>query len=226
MKSSISLLLLFFLLGCNIASKKEATTNLQKQYKLTGTLFDHNEELLFLYVYRSNKVQKKDSTRIENNQFYFLDRLDVPVKAALQLKNHTRYFSFILANDSMHIEMNTTDYAKSKIKHSPINSKLAAVQKKSAQIYRKIDYLYPQLQKARIENDVESLQNINRQIQLIIDQNQAFLYNYISRNPNDYLAALLLNDLWHTKDKDSIQLQKLALQLHPEVQKALDFAIH
>jgi hypothetical protein len=225
MKTSLRFLVFLILISaCNTTTKESGS--ISKSYRINGEVFDKNGEIIYLKIVLNNQIELEDSTQINNNKFVFKGKIDFPHKAILQLKDYTNAFPFILADENCTITLNTSQPEESRIINSPINDELAAIKSKSAAIYRKIDYLYPQLQKSRIENDIENLNKINRQIKAIIQENKVFLYNYIEQNPDNYLAGLLLNDLWQNATEDSIKLKQLSKHLSPNIRQTLNFAIH
>jgi len=195
-------------------------------YTINGEIFDKDKEIIYLKIITNNSLTSLDSSIIQNNSFLYKGTIDYPHKAILQIKNSSISFPFILANEQTTIKLNTAQMSKSSILNSPINTELKAIQTKSAAIYQNIDYLFPQLQKARMENDFESLDRINTEINAIIAKNQDYLFSYIQKHPSNHLSSLLLNDLWQSVEKDSIRLIILAKQLDPNIQKILNFSIH
>lgn len=226
MKNKLLILLVFIsFLACKKAEKQTNTTPKKTTYHIKGSIFDKESEIVYLKLIKSNKLQIIDSSLINNEQFSFEGTVDFPKKAVIQLKNRNNPFFFILSNEQIEIALNTSQFAKSSVSNSLINAKLSQIQKQSATIYQKIDYLFPQLQKARMENDFLKLEEINKKINAIVSENQKFLITYIQENPNEYLSGLILNDLWNSSKTDSIQLFDLAKSLNPKVQKSIDFTI-
>ncbi len=217
---------LFTFLSCKDQHNTVLKNTTKTNYFINGQAFDKEQETILLILLENKQLVIKDSTRIQQNKFNFSGTISYPHKALLQLKNHESSFTFILDKDSCQIELNTLQMQSSSISNSAINDELKVIRKQSEEIYRKIDYLFPQLQKARMENDYMKLEEINIKINNIIIENQEFLYHYIHQNFDQYLSGLLLNDLWLSTEKDSIKLQNLAKRLSPNVQKTLSFTIH
>jgi hypothetical protein len=221
------LTILFLLFSCKEKKKEKRKMDTQNtEYSINGFVFDKEQKIIYLKLLINNQLITKDSTRIQDSRFQFSGNIPHPYKALLQLEDYENAFTFILGIDSCIIELNTSQMQSSIIKESKINDELKIIQRRSGAIYRKIDYLFPKLQKARMENDFETLEKINIEINSIIAENQEYLYNYIHDHPNESLSGLLLNDLWLTPNKDSIQLQRLAKTLTLDTQKILNFSIH
>ncbi len=226
--NSISAYLFLFclLISCNTNKTNEKVPISENQFAINGICTNNDEQVIYLYVSKDTILFLMDSAKIVNKKFQIKGAVNQPYKAFLKLKDELYSFPFILTNEFIEIALNKSAISESTITNSVINTDLAEVQKVSSAIFQKIDYLFPQLQKARMENDFKSLGEINDNIDKIEQENLDFLYNYVSLNPKKELSGLLLNDLWNSTEKDSIQLQNLAKIVAPEIKKNLNFSIH
>lgn len=215
-----------FIISCNTKTSEKILKNPKENFTINGSFIGLENQDAYLFVVKDTLLSLLDSASITDNKFHFTGNISHPHKAMIQLKNHSSAFPFILAKESIEITLNEIKINESIISNSPINDELAKIKKQSSAIYQKIDYLFPQLQKARMENDFKALDEINIKIDAIEAENKAFIINYIKRNHNNELSGLLLNDLWQSAEKDSIQFQKLAKNLSPEIQKSLNFPIN
>lgn len=224
-------LLVFFIffglfISCNSKTPKEQTSESIEQFTIDGTCSNKEEQIVYLFIIKDTVLTLLDSASVDNDKFQIKNTVSRPLKALIKIKDHHTAFPFILTNEIIEIELNENNSEESTVKNSPINEEFANLRKQSMSIFQKIDYLFPQLQKARMENDSKTLEEINTKINGIEKENKAFIIKYIQQNPDKHLPALLLNDLWNSPDRDSTQLQKLARNLAPEIQKTLEFTIH
>lgn len=215
-----------FIISCNTKTSEKIQKNSKESFTINGRFIGLENQDAYLFVVKDTLLSLLDSTSIVDNKFYFTGNISHPHKAIIQLKSHSSAFPFILANESTEIILNEFKINESIISNSPINDELAKIKKQSSAIYQKIDYLFPQLQKARMENDFIALDKINIKIDSIEAENKAFIISYIKENLNNELSGLLLNDLWQSAEKDSVQFQNLAKKLAPEIQKTLNFPIN
>lgn len=215
-----------FLVSCQSNSNKENLSFSKEKFTIKGKCKSENNQMLYLYIFDDTTLNLLDSVRVLDQIFQLEGSVSHPYKALIQFKDQSTVFPFILTNESIEIELDTSDLSESTIANSEINKDLALVKKASSEIYQEIDYLFPQLQKARMENDFVSLDKINQEIDNIERENLNFLYNFIKENPKKELSGLLLNDLWKNAERDSIQLQNLARNLSPEIINNLYFSIH
>ncbi len=221
----IYILLFCAFLSCTNNGIQKNSTNSQKSFVINGTCTD-NDQILYLFISKDTLLSLLDSSRVLNNKFKFNGAIPHPSKALIQLRDRSIAYPFILTNESFNINLNISDMTKSMVTNSDINKDFTEVRKSSSAIYKKIDYLFPQLQKARMENDFKALEEINQTINKIELENLNYLYNFINEHPKKELSGLLLNELWHSPKKDSTQLNKLARNLSPEIKKILNFPIH
>jgi len=218
--------LIGFFISCNTKPAEKLASISKENFTIHGKCTGKKNQTVYLFILKDTVLFLVDSATINKDKFYITNKISRPYKALIQLKNHSLGFPFILTNESIEIELNENNINESTIKNSPINDEFANIRKQSTAIFQKIDYLFPQLQKARMENDFKTLDDINIKINDIETENNAFIVNYIQQNSNKPLSALLLNDLWKAPEKDSIKLQNLSKKLAPEIQKVLDFTIH
>jgi len=214
------------IISCNTKSPNDKPSNSKDKFTIHGLCTEKDDRIVYLFIAKENNIVILDSVAGLDNKFLISGATTSPQKAFIQFKDQLHAFPFILTNEAVEIELNTADIKESTITNSTINKDLENLQDASAAIYQKIDYLFPQLQKARMENDFESLDKINNSINQIEQENLKSLYDFIQKNPEKELSGLLLNDLWENKEKDSVLLQKLSKKLAPEIQKNLNFSIH
>lgn len=225
-KVLIYAILIGFIISCNTKPSENIQSKSKESFTISGNFIGNNNQDAFLYVVKDTALSLLDSASIIDSKFHFTGNISHPHKAIIQLKNHSSAFPFILTKESVKITLYELKINESIISNSPLNDELAKVKKQSSAIYQKIDYLFPQLQKARMENDFKTLDEINLKIDAIEAENKAFIISYIERNPNNELSGLLFNDLLQSAEKDSIQFQNLAKKLAPKIQNTLNFPIH
>jgi len=143
----------------------------------------------------------------------------------LQFYQNGEIFPFILGGENMIINLTANSLHKSNIKNSPLNDEWNRLKINSQEIYGEVDYLYPVMQKARMQNDFKTLEKINNSIDSIENINRIFLLDYINKNSNSYLSALILNDLFYSAKKDSMRIIETSKKILPELKKALEFDV-
>jgi len=222
----VYIILVCLLVSCQTKSHEGNLPSSKEKFTINGKCKSESNQMLYLYISDDTTLNLLDSVRVLDQFFQIEGSVPHPYKAFIQFQDQSTAFPFILTNESIEIELDTSNLSESTIANSEINKDLASVKRVSSEIYQKIDYLFPQLQKARMENDFVSLNKINQEIDNIELENLNFLYNYIEKNPKKELSGLLLNDLWKKTERDSIQLQNLARNLSPEIKNNVYFSIH
>lgn len=221
MKKIVVFILIIFLV--NSCQKDE--NKIHEAFEIKGQLINNSKkfEKIYLGYEFYNGFYLADSSDIDNDTFKFKGKIAYPQKAQLLFYELGQPFAFILTGEKIKLQLDAQDMTRSKYANSPINDEFQQLKYQSVAINNTIDYLYPQIQKARLENDSETLKKLIIQIREIENKNSKFLLDYISKHPKTRLAALLLNDLYHSGYTDTLALKKTARLIQPELKKTLTF---
>ncbi len=201
-KFYVSILSLFFIISCKKDSKDNNSNN--NSYVLTINIDNQTNKLAV--IQNLNNPTFKDSARINNNIAVFNGKIDYPERYILTIENMFGGKMFILENDSINISITNNDLINAQVTNSIINNELLQVQKSSEDIYNKIDLLFPDLQRARLENDAEKLSEISKKMSLIEKENIDFNFSYATNNPTSFISAMILYDL---SKRDSIDVNRI-----------------
>jgi hypothetical protein len=215
-----SLILLSFIIFFTSCKKEKQLITTNDSYTLSINI-DNNEGNK-TYIQKLLSPTEIDSSIIENGVSHFNGEILTPERYILTIENVFGGKMFILENDSININIKDNDLINAAIFNSEINDELIAVQKKSESIYNKIDLLFPELQRARLENDVESLNNISNKMSSIEQENINFHFTYASENPNSYISAMILNDLSKRDSIDKNKISTIFTSFSSEVKKSKD----
>lgn len=211
------------MLGCQ---SQENNADLKTKFKINGTVSENRGfEKVYLSLIVNNNYLLLDSSELKNNSFQFKGNIAFPKKAQLQFYQNGEIFPFVLGGENINIYLTVNSFQKSYIKNSPLNTEWNRLKINSYEIYGEVDYLYPAMQKARMQNDFKTLEKINKSIDSIENINRLFLLNYVNKNPNSHLSALILNDLFYSAKKDSMMIIGTGKKILPELQKALEFEV-
>ena len=182
---------------------------------------DFEGKSIFLYKL-TPKLLKVDSSLVKNNSAYFDGKIDFTERYIITLKDMKGAKLFIVENDSIEIIIDKTDLRKSTLKGSLINDELISFQNKSNRITSKIESLFPDLQRARLNNDAEALKKISSQIAEIEQENIAFNFEYVNLHPDSFLSAMILNDLSKREEIDTEKISKSYHLLSKKVKQSVD----
>lgn len=205
MKKRISVLLLssFILFSC---VKEKAKKEIQEQFVLNIKISNADGNLSYLHKLTNSRTIISDSAIIKNNKVVFKGSVVYPERYLLTITNVFGGKLIILENDTINVQADKNDLTKAIISSSQINTELSIVQQKSMHIYDKMDLFFPDLQRARLENDAGKLAQITSKMKAIEIENIDFNYNYARENPSSYISAMILNDL---SKRDSIDINKI-----------------
>jgi len=95
----------------------------------------------------------------------------------------------------------------------------------SKKIFKKIEYLFPKFQKARLENDVETLKILNDEMTIIENEYFNFTYDYLSKNPTSFVSAMILRDQLKLTKIDTSRIINGYHKLSDEVKMSPDAEI-
>lgn len=231
MKNCLIILSCFFIfINCNNkndVTKKTTSTinNFTKGFTLEGELINGEASKVYLNKIIGNTIYQIDSAKIENNKFSVQGIVEYPERFALTFDTYASKTILILENLPIQISVNTEQINDPIIIGSPLNSKLDEYKKISKSIFRKIDYLYPRFQKARLENDVEKLTEIGNQMKSIEKEFQVFSFQFIEKNKNSFIAPILLSDQLKTSTIDTFKIKESYQLLSEEVKHSPDAQI-
>lgn len=213
----IGCILLFW--GCSQKNKdtKKATNtnNFTNQFILNGELLNGEASTVYLNKIIGNSIYQIDSAKIENNKFTIQGIVEYPERFAITFDSYASKTILILENLPINITIDVENINDPIITGSPLNTKLDEYKTISKSIFRKIDYLFPRFQKARLENDVKKLEEIGTEMKAIEKEFQEFSFQFIKKNNNSYIAPMLLTDQLKTSTIDTIKI-KQSYQLLPE----------
>ena len=193
MKNSIALLILIIsFISCQNSEKKSYTNG----YLLNGTTEKSlNGKKVILKTQENKKIKILDSTNINDGKFEFEGIIDKPEVYGIFIDSIKGTIGLFMENDNITIEVNKDNLSLSIISGSKLNDDYIDFIVKSNQIISEMNVLFPEFQKARAENDVIKLEEINKKMQSINDRNTAFILSYTSGNPNSYVSAVALQSI-------------------------------
>ncbi|MHB1148228.1 MAG: DUF4369 domain-containing protein [Lutibacter sp.] len=223
-KILIACLYSLIIFSCNNPSsqlKKESDSK-NKGFVLKGSLKTAISEKVYLSKIVKNDLQPTDSVKIENNNFVFSGVVDYPERFALTFENSSAAVILIIENTNFEIFIDPDQLNETVIKGSALNAKLDDYKLASKNIFKKIDYLFPKFQKARLENDVKKLDEIGNELKKIETEFTDFSFNFVKINSDSYVAAMILSDQLKSSTVDTVRISQAYKQLSDAVKKSPD----
>jgi len=228
--TTIWLCCIIVMISCNNqnSQKKEIvdTTALEiGGFVLTGTLDSYLSDKVYLNKIIENEIYPVDSTAIENNQFIFKGAVKYPERFALTFENYSTAVILIIENTDFQMSLNTNQINEPVITGSALNNELHEYELTSKRIFKKIEFLFPQFQKARLENDATKLLEIGNEMKNIEAEFVDYSYNFIKNNRNSFVSAMILHDQLKTAKSDTLRIEQTYYMLAEEVKKSSDAQI-
>ena len=223
-KIVIACLFSLFIFSCSNPKgqlQKEADSN-KNGFVLQGTLKSAVSDKVYLSKIIENDLQPVDSAKIENNNFTFQGIVEYPERFMLSFENSSAAVIFIVENKNFEILIDPNQLDEPVIKGSELNTKLLEYKLASKNIFKKIDYLFPRFQKARLENDVIKLNEIGNELKKIETEFTDFSFNFIKNNSDSYVAAMVLSDQLKSATVDTLRISNAFKLLTEEVKKSPD----
>ncbi|WP_372793085.1 DUF4369 domain-containing protein [Lutibacter sp.] len=194
-------------------------------FEIKGTLENFYPEKVYLNKIIEDSFYKIDSAQIQNNNFSFIGIVEFPERFAITFENYSSITLFIIENTQFEIIINSETINDPIIIGSSLNNKLFEYKVEAKTIFKKIDYLFPKFQKARLENDVDKLAEISEEMKKIEKEFTNFSNNYILQNKESYIAAMILRDQIKSTTIDTLQIKKTYDILSSEIKKSPDAKI-
>jgi len=214
----------FIIFSCNspVSQLKKKSDSKNKGFVLNGSVKTFLSDKVYLSKIVENKIHPTDSAKIENNNFIFTGTVNYPERFALTFENSSAAIILIIENTNFDILIDQNQLNEPIIKGSDLNTKLDEYKLVSKNIFKKIDYLFPKFQKARLENDVEKLAEIGNELIKIETEFTDFSFNFIKTNSNSYVAAMILSDQLKSSTVDTLRISNAYKQLSEAVKKSPD----
>lgn len=213
-----------FIFSCNnpTSQLKKEKDSKKNGFVLQGTLKSFLSDKVYLNKIITNDIQPVDSAKIENNNFIFQGIVEYPERFMLSFENSSAAVIFIVENTNFEIFLDPDQIEEPVIKGSELNAKLNDYKLASKNIFKKIDYLFPRFQKARLENDVKKLDEIGKELKKIETEFTDFSFNFVKNNSDSYVSAMVLSDQLKASTVDTTRISNAYKLLSEEVKKSPD----
>jgi len=218
------ILFMFSVLSFYSCEKRSGKIN-SDGFLLIGTIENiSNNKKVYLKTQENGVLTILDSTIIINGKFEFKGNIDKPMIYGIYLDSLNDAIGVFIENKTITIEAYKDSLASSKISGSKTNDDYLDFVKQSNIIISKMNFLFPEFQKARAENNVKKLEDINNKMQAINDENTIFTLKYAKQHPDSYIGAMALQSVISIPSIHRDTIAKIYNNFSEYVKKG-DFAI-
>ncbi|MDT0552157.1 DUF4369 domain-containing protein [Urechidicola vernalis] len=218
-KNIIYIFLCLSIVSCSKENPKQFKNN---GYVLQIEFSKSYSTIVYLSEFTQSGLKTVDSTSIENNFATFRGQVANPSRYLISTTHDSGRKVLIIANDSIQLKINDSELSDGIISGSEINDTMIAHQKKIRRTYKKVDALFPDIQRARLANNVSALQSISNKITKIEQEVLEINFSFVKTNQNSFISAMILNDLSKRDSIDIDKISQLYQNLSPTVKKGKD----
>lgn len=208
-----------FLTSC---TKTTTSSELDKGFVVALNFEDTQSTWVFLNKIVNDSVVVVDSSFIDNKKSEFRGAIDYPKRYFITLNNETGKKMIILDNDTIQLSIEKNNLGNAIISGSHLNNELQTHQKRVQQAFKKVNTLFPEMQRARLANDAEKLLEIRTKIEKIEQDALELNFDYVQNYPTSFLSPMILNDLSKRDSIDITRIKRLYKALSSEVQESFD----
>ena len=213
-------------MGCktdNTEEKAVAKTQISKSaFEIKGSFDSYLCDTVYLNVIHDYLIIPIDSAEVADNTFSFKGVISEPERYALSFPNYSKRLILVVENASIDVKINTKDLENPVISGSPLNELMASYKTSSRVLFKEIESLFPQFQKARLENDAEKLTEIASLMKEIEQDVKRYTYTFITENSDSYIAAMILRDQLKIDPIDTLRIKGAYEVLSAKVKNSPD----
>ncbi|OIQ38276.1 MAG: hypothetical protein BM563_06550 [Bacteroidetes bacterium MedPE-SWsnd-G1] len=217
-----NIIYIFLCLSIISCSKENPTQIRNNGYVLQIEFGKSYSTTVYLSEFTKSGMETVDSTSIENNFAIFRGRVAHPSRYLISTTHDSGRKVLIIANDSIQLKINDSELSDGIISGSEINDTMMVHQKNIRRTYKKVDALFPDLQRARLANDASALQNISNKIKAVEQEVLEINFTFAKTHPDSFISAMILNDLSKRDSIDIDKISQLYQNLSPTVKKGKD----
>ena len=212
-----SLFLLIVIASCGPKSSKIEENTFQM--KLTVTNLTDGTKIL-LKKQEGQTTITIDSTLSKNGTFEFKGTIETPQMFGIFIDSIQGGLFPLIESGITTITVHKDSLFNPKITGSKLNDELEIFKEGSEKIVNKINDLFIQIQKARAENDLETITEINEKMRAINDENTRYSLDYAKNNPSSFISSVVLQSVLRIPEIDVTEVESIYNSFSSDVQKS------
>ena len=210
-------ILILFISSCQKKSNQTAEENYLIKVDITG-LNDNSK--VVLKKQESGATIAIDSTFSKGGKFEFNGNIDTPAMYGIFIDSLQGGLFPLVESGTISISVHKDSLHKPVITGSKLNDELEKFKEGSEKIVSKINDLFIQVQKARAENDLETINEINTKMRAINDENTRYSLDYAKNNPNSFVSSIILQSILRIPEIDKNEVESTYNSFSDDVKKS------
>ncbi len=205
-KFYIGILIITLLYSCN--SKSDTVKEGNYTIKITITGLADNSKIV-LKRQEGQATITIDSTLSKNGYFEFNGNIETPQMYGVFIDSIQGGLFPLIESGITTITAHKDSLFNPQITGSKLNDDLEKFKEGSEKIVNKINDLFIQIQKARAENDLETITEINQKMRAINDENTKYSLAYAKNNPSSFISSIVLQSVLRIPDIDVTEVESI-----------------
>jgi len=211
------LIILLFATSCNKTSSHKTNDDFHIKVAIDD-LSDGTK--VVLKKQESNATISIDSTTVYQNKFEFKGNLETPAMFGIFIDSLRGGLFPLVESGTISITAHKDSLYTPTIVGSKLNDELQKFKEGSQKIVSKISDLFIQIQKARSENDLQKINDINAKMRAINDENTQYSLNYAKNNPNSFVSSIILQSLLRIPELDLNEVRSIHNSFSEDVKRS------
>lgn len=218
-KKLIPIIIIITLWSCS--NKTEEKTTTKNNFKIELNLKEvENNTTIYLKKQENGISYKIDSTHIKNDKASFSGKIDLPQVYGIFIENNKQGIFPIVEKGKITITASINSLENAKIRGTKLNDELNKYKNKAQNISAKMNESFHEFQKARGENDIKKIKEINLKLNSINNELNKFKIDFIKQNTDSFVASMVLFSLTRKKETNHRTIQSLYNSLSQNVKQS------
>lgn len=213
-----NILLSIFIISFFCCKESEKSENFFINISITNDI--DKDHILYLKKQENNLNITLDSTYLKNGNAFFSGNIDQPEVFGIFIENNPQGIFPIIEKGTINIEANINNLKDAKIFGTELNDQLRDYKINAKKISVKMNDLFYEFQKARAENNVIKIENINEKMKSIDQELINYKLEFIKSHPNSFVSSMVLYSLANERVLEISTIEKLFMLLSNDVKKS------
>lgn len=181
-----------FILVASLAVFTACETEQQNICRIEGFVSGAFSDDIYLFRKTNRKLAPLDTATVTDGRFRFKDRnLQSPEMLYLKAQGRKEYIQLFAENSHISVNIPIDSMSQTQVNGSRVHTEYADFLENNKAYANKLEDLYRQLQLAREKGDTLLLHDLDSVKQLLIREQEAFLFRYVLENGHSHIAVYI-----------------------------------